>query len=74
MTMSRTSVTTWNGTLWKDWAVVFVSWGCFFLGGQDPSCYRRPSFPSQIDEIATPKWKINLIQEHENLLRCSWRV
>ena len=29
MTMLRTSVTTWNGTLWKDWAVVFVSWGSF---------------------------------------------
>jgi len=45
-----------------------------FLEEKTHLCYRRPSFPSQIDEITTPKWKINLIQEHENQLRCSCRV
>ena len=45
-----------------------------FLEDKTHPCYRRPSFPSQIDEITTPTWKINLIQEHENLLRCSCRV
>ena len=36
--------------------------------------YKRPSFPSQLDEITTPKWKVNLIQERENKFRCTCRV
>jgi hypothetical protein len=45
-----------------------------FLEEKTHRCYKRPSFPSQLDEITTPKWKINLIQEHENKLRCTCRV
>jgi len=37
-----------------------------FLEEKVHLCYRRPSFPSQIDEIITPKWYINLMQEREN--------
>ena len=45
-----------------------------FLKEKAHPCYRRPSFPSQLDEITTPRWYINLIQGHDNLLRCTCRV
>ena len=37
-------------------------------------CYKRPSFPSQLDEITTPTWYINLIQERDYELRCTCHV
>ena len=45
-----------------------------FFEEKNHPCYRRPSFPSELDEITTPKWKINLIQECEYQLRCSCRI
>ena len=45
-----------------------------FLEEKVHPSYRRPSFPSQLDEIATPKCYINLIKERDNQLRCTCRV
>ena len=45
-----------------------------FLEEKASPCYRRPSFPSQLEEITTPRWYINLIQEHDNQLACTCRV
>jgi len=45
-----------------------------FLEEKAHPCYKRTSFPSQLDEITTPKWKLNPTQEHENKLRCTCRV
>jgi len=42
-----------------------------FLEEKTHPCYKRPSFSSQLGENTTPKWKINLMQEHENKLRCT---
>jgi len=45
-----------------------------FLEDKVHPCYRKSSLSSQIDEITTPTWYINHLQEHHNQYRCSCRV